>query len=100
MFKISSPSDVTRMRSILDAFIAASIDHEINGFPATSTKFLFGIPFDPALAGMTATTFIINLGIAFDSLHSKFDLIAVNLRIFGRYSLIQTQKNQFHDAFG
>jgi hypothetical protein len=55
---ISSSSVETMTRSSRLASRAAPMAQAMSGRPATSTRFLRGIDFDPPRAGMTASTFM------------------------------------------
>src|SRR5258706_668902 len=64
MLAISAPSVETITRSTRRAAKACSIDQAIRGLPARSFKFLWGIPLDPALAGMKARYVMVPLRIS------------------------------------
>ena len=58
IFNIFFESELKKIFLIFLDFFACNIVHSINGLPQKSFKFLFGIPLDPPLAKIIASTFI------------------------------------------
>ena len=53
--RMSSPSELTHTESTPEARLACSMDQASSGSPQIDTRFLRGMPLDPARAGMMAT---------------------------------------------